>query len=74
SPSMMTEEEKNEFVDLLSIMLRKISFQHKRIVAVLPKHHYNIVSRASEKVGIKIEIHPYGRLSFKTISDVLKSL
>lgn len=73
-PSMMTEEEKKEFVDLLSIMLRKISSQHERIIAVLPRHHYNIVSRASEKAGIKIEMHPYGRLAFKTISDVLKTL
>ncbi len=73
-PSMMTEEEKQEFIDLLSIMLKKISSQHERIVAVLPKHHYNIVSKASEKANIKIELHPYGRLSFRTISSVLKSL
>lgn len=73
-PNMMTEEEKQEFIDLLSIALQKIAEFHNRIIAVLPKHHYNIVEKAEKKASIKIELHPYGKLAFKTISDTLRSI
>ena len=73
-PSLMTIEEKEEFVELLSKVLLKISNMHKVIVGILPKHHYEITKRASELSNVKIELYPYGRLAFKTISQVLNSL
>ncbi|AWR96476.1 hypothetical protein DFR86_02190 [Acidianus sulfidivorans JP7] len=73
-PSMMTKEEKEEFITLLSKALIHISHMHERIVAVLPKHHLEIAQKASEISGVKIEFHPYGRLAFKTISSVLKEI
>ena len=68
-PSLMTEEEKQEFIRLLSIALSHIHNIHKRIIAVLPKHHYKIVYEASK--NIQIELYPYGKLAFKTIANVI---
>lgn len=73
-PSLMTKEEKEEFVELLSKALLRISTMHRAIVGVLPKHHYEITKRASVLANVKIELYPYGRLAFKTISEVLNSL
>ncbi len=74
-PSKMTKEEKEEFVELLIDPLTKISKLHRRIVGILPKHHYNVVKRASELADINnIELHEYGRLAFKKISEVLNNL
>lgn len=73
-PSKMTKEEREEFVILLSRALAHISRMHKRIVAVLPSHHYNIVKASAEMAGINVELHPYGRLAFKTIAEALKSV
>jgi len=47
---------------------------HKVIVGVLPKHHFAITKRASELANVKIDLYPYGRLAFKTISQVLNEL
>lgn len=73
-PSKMTEEEKEEFVILLSKALAHISKMHTRIVGVLPAHHYRIVKKASELAMVDIELHSYGRLAFKTISEVLREV
>ncbi|BFH72337.1 DUF5591 domain-containing protein [Sulfurisphaera javensis] len=73
-PSKMTMEEKEEFVELLSKALLKVSKMHSHIVAILPKHHYQIVKRASELVNVNVELHPYGRLAFKTIGEVLNNV
>ncbi len=73
-PSMMTAEEKQEFIELLSIALQKITEFHNRIIAVLPHHHFTILKQASELASVNVELHPYGKLAFKTISDVLKSI
>ncbi|TRM80523.1 hypothetical protein DJ524_07315 [Sulfolobus sp. D5] len=73
-PSLMSKEEKEEFVRLLVNPLMKISRLHEKIVGILPKHHYNVVKRASELSGVKIELYPYGRLVFRTISEVFNSL
>ena len=73
-PSSMTSEEKEEFVELLSRALLRISTMHKNIIGVLPKHHFEITKRASELTNVEMELHPYGRLAFKTISQVLNSL
>ncbi|MEM3845227.1 MAG: DUF5591 domain-containing protein [Candidatus Parvarchaeota archaeon] len=71
-PSLMTEEEKQEFIRLLSIALSHVHKIHKRIIAVLPKHHYKIVYEASKNVPI--ELYPYGKLAFKTIANVISGL
>jgi len=73
-PSLMTSEEKEEFVELLSKALLKISTMHKVIVGVLPKHHFAITKRALELANVKIELYPYGRLAFKSISQVLNNV
>ncbi|MFP3261039.1 MAG: DUF5591 domain-containing protein [Sulfolobus sp.] len=69
-PSKMTPKEKEEFIQLLSEALKVISKHHEVIIGVLPKHHFNVVSEASKRTGIKIELHHYGRLAFKTVKEV----
>ncbi|WP_338603971.1 DUF5591 domain-containing protein [Sulfolobus tengchongensis] len=73
-PSKMSSNEKEEFIDLLSIALKHISAMHRRLIAVLPRHHYEITEKASKKAGVLIEMHGYGRLSFKTISSIIKDI
>lgn len=73
-PAKMTEEEREEFVELLGKALLRVSKMHDVIIAVLPKHHYNVVKRASENTGVKVQLHPYGRLAFRSISQTLKDL
>ena len=74
-PSKMTAEEKEEFIELLSKALNVVSKYHEVIVAVLPRHHFNVVSEASKRAGVKIEMYNYGRLSFKSVKEAsLKAL
>ncbi len=73
-PALMTESEKEEFAELLSVVLQKVAKLHIRVVAVLPKHHFRILTRASQLAGLHVELHPYGRLAFKTISEVFNSI
>ncbi|ARM74957.1 DUF5591 domain-containing protein [Acidianus manzaensis] len=73
-PSMMTKEEKEEFINLLARALKHIFPMHEKIIAVLPKHHLEITQKASEISNVNIEFHPYGRLAFKTISNTLNEI
>ncbi|MBB5253580.1 DUF5591 domain-containing protein [Sulfurisphaera ohwakuensis] len=73
-PSMMTKEEREEFVELLAKVLINVRNMHSYIIGILPKHHYSVVKEASEISGININLYPYGRLPFKTISEVLNNL
>ncbi|MBW9140853.1 MAG: DUF5591 domain-containing protein [Candidatus Aramenus sp.] len=73
-PARMTEAEKEEFSELLVPFLRKVSSQHRSLVAVLPRHHYKVVEKASGLAHVSVELHSYGRLAFKTISGVIAHL
>jgi predicted RNA-binding protein len=70
-PAKMSEAEKEEFSELLVPFLRKVSSQHERLIAVLPRHHYKVVEKASGLAHVSVELHSYGRLAFKTISGVI---
>ncbi|QXJ31468.1 DUF5591 domain-containing protein [Saccharolobus shibatae] len=73
-PRLMSKEEKEEFIMLLTKPLIKVSMLHKRLIGILPRHHYEIVKRAAEISNLKITIYPYGRLAFKTIANVITSI
>lgn len=73
-PRIMTQQEKEEFVYLLIKPLKKISKMHEQIIAILPRHHYNILKKASELSDVNIKLYSYGKLAFKTISDVISSI
>lgn len=73
-PSKMTSEEREEFVELLGKAFIKVSTMHSRLVAILPKHHFQIAKKASDEVKVNIEFYPYGRLAFKTIASVINNL
>jgi predicted RNA-binding protein len=72
-PKLMTEKEREKFILLLTIPLKKLEEMHTRIVAVLPKHHYNIVNKASQIAKVKVILIPYGRLAFQSISKAILS-
>ncbi|MFP3346952.1 MAG: DUF5591 domain-containing protein [Sulfolobaceae archaeon] len=74
-PSKMTREEREEFVRLLTTALKVLESYHQHIIAVLPKHHFSVLSEASKLSGVKIELLPYGRLAFRSIKEAsLKAL
>ncbi|ACP34172.1 conserved hypothetical protein [Sulfolobus islandicus Y.G.57.14] len=73
-PRLMSKEEKEEFIMLLTKPLIKVSMLHNRLIGILPRHHYEIVKRAAEISNLKITIYPYGRLAFKTIANVITSI
>jgi len=73
-PSLMVNEEKEEFINLLVRPLQKIGTMHIKIVGVLPNHHYGIVKNASERANVRIELIPYGKLAFKSIELGIRKL
>jgi predicted RNA-binding protein len=74
-PSKMTREERKEFVRLLTTALKVLESYHQHTIAVLPKHHFSVLSEASKLSGVKIELLPYGRLAFRSIKEAsLKAL
>ncbi|MEM1627281.1 MAG: DUF5591 domain-containing protein [Sulfolobaceae archaeon] len=73
-PHLMSDEEKEEFISLLIEPLKRISGMHKKVLGVLPKHHYEIVKKASEIAKLNIELIAYGRLPFKSISLGIRKL
>ena len=74
-PNHLSLESRRIFVDILSRVIRKLRI-HRAIVAVLPQHHRSILLEALERAGEKmaIEIVPYGRKAFNTISRAVDML
>ena len=74
-PKHLNLESRRMFVDILSKVLRKLRI-HRAIVAVLPQHHRSILLEALTRVGkeIAIEVIPYGRKAFNTISKAVDML
>lgn len=74
-PKELTEGDRETFVKLLASILPKLR-KHKKIVAVLPKHHTSILVSALKlcNMCIEIEVHSYGRKAFKTIKDVVEKI
>ena len=68
-PELMTEEERDEFVELLSRALSSVSKYHVQMIAVLPSHHRRVLEEASGLAGVDVEIHPYGRLAFRSVKE-----
>lgn len=64
----LSEEYRERFVSLLSIILPKLEY-HKKIIAVLPKHHKAILleSFKKSKMNTNIEILDYGKKSFSSV-------
>lgn len=75
SPKELTERDRETFVKLLASVLPKLR-KHKRIVAVLPKHHTGILVSALKSCSmcIEIEVYNYGRRAFKTIKYVVEKV
>jgi len=75
-PHLLGDSERELFVKLLSAVLRKIIGVHKRIVAVLPKHHERILRDALRICGAEqsIDVISYGKLAFKSVSHAVKLL
>jgi len=74
-PKLMEKWEKDFMIKEIAKILPKIisSTKHK-VIFILPKHHYKIVSSAIEVINNaskeKITMYPYGRLAFKTLRKV----
>ena len=74
-PKHLDPESREIFVEILSKVLRKLRV-HRAIVAVLPQHHRSILLEALTRVDekIAIDIVPYGRKAFNTISKAVDTL
>ncbi|MCS7111491.1 MAG: DUF5591 domain-containing protein, partial [Ignisphaera sp.] len=72
-PKELTERDKEMFVGLLSSVLPKLK-NHKKIIAILPKHHRNIFIAALKLCNncIEVEIYDYGRKAFRTVKNVVE--
>ncbi|MDP7983078.1 MAG: DUF5591 domain-containing protein [Conexivisphaerales archaeon] len=68
-PELMTKEEREEFIGLLARALSSVSRYHGYMVAVLPSHHRRILEEASRRASVQVEIHPYGRLAFRSVKE-----
>ncbi len=55
-PKLMTKEEREEFIYLLSEAIKKVAEMHKVIIAVLPSHHRSIFQDASKAAHIKLSM------------------
>jgi len=74
-PKLMEEWERELMARLLSKVLTKVIYHtRKEIIAVLPKHHRNILEKSltllDKMIKSKIIVIDYGRLSFKTLRHV----
>ncbi len=74
-PNQLSELYRARFIDILSIVLSKLT-KHKYIVAVLPRHHHSIFLKALQRSGtrLRIEICEYGRLAFRSVARAVDLL
>jgi len=71
-PYLMEVDEKKLMINKLSELIPKLSkVTSKKIIAVLPKHHYSILNEASKKAHCSnLLLIKYGRLAFRTLKSV----
>ncbi len=74
-PEELTEKDLEIFIELLSFVLPKLK-THRKIIAILPKHHSTILTSALKLCGncITVEIYSYGKKAFKTVKNVVENL
>lgn len=72
-PEELTERDREIFIELLASTLPKLK-NHRGILAVLPKHHKNILITALKLCNncVEVEIYDYGRKAFRTIKNVVE--
>ncbi len=75
-PEELTYVYRRKLVKIISQVLKKIVEAHRRIVAVLPRHHLSIVMEAASIANTidKMEFVPYGRLAFRSIAIAIDKL
>lgn len=75
----LTPKYREKFINILSLVLPKLKY-HRKIVAVLPKHHLSILLESLKRADadLDIEIFEYGRKAFHSIKmavmTILKSI
>lgn len=64
----LTPRYREKFVELLSMILPKLKY-HRKIIAVLPKHHLSILLDSLKKVGEEFDliVIEYGKRAFQSI-------
>ncbi len=75
-PSELDDIYREIFIDILSTILPKLRY-YRRIVAILPKHHRNILIKSIEKVNhvdLDIEVVDYGKKAFRSIRKGIELL
>ena len=74
-PRLMTRDEKELMIAKLAKILPKLALTtHCKVIAVLPKHHMQILQKAlgllSDNYSEKFVLFQYGRLAFRTLREV----